>query len=419
MAFASANPIDLSIPSESPVVEAGEKLEVAISIKSPSEEAAEFSIKRFMNNVNLETESEGSLVGEVSSVTGFQSEEPASYIWEVKVGEETDRIGAIVSPEDIEPGLKRPKDFDSFWKAQKKLVKKMPLDAQSEPIDLSSDHDGYAAFEVEISSPGPEPMRAILAKPEGAAPGSLPIIIQYRAAGVKGIWCRAQTEEALGFAKRGGGALVLDTNAHGMLNLEEESYYENLENGPLQNYWDKGVQSRDTFYFRFMYLRALRAIEYMTQQPEWDGKRILVVGESQGGGQALAMAGLDPRVTDAVVTVPAMGDFGAPLVGRKAGWPQPLEIHGTDNQAAIATVPYFDTAHLLKGSKANIVAEIGLIDDTCPSTSIYAALNQSSGQKTIYAVPYRAHPWPEGADREEWDKTVLAAKNAYIDAFAQ
>jgi len=49
----------------------------------------------------------------------------------------------------------------------------------------------------------------------------------------------------------------------------------------------------------------------------------------------------------------------------------------------------------LKGSKATIFTEIGLIDMTCPSTSSYAAISQSKGKKFIYAVPYRAHENPQ------------------------
>ena len=54
---------------------------------------------------------------------------------------------------------------------------------------------------------------------------------------------------------------------------------------------------------------TMRTLDFLTSQPEWDGKRILVLGESQGGGQSLAAAGLDHRVSAVVATVPAMSDF--------------------------------------------------------------------------------------------------------------
>ena len=100
-----------------------------------------------------------------------------------------------------------------------------------------------------------------------------------------------------------------------------------LEDGLLNKYWEYNAADRETYYFRGMYLRVLRAIEYMTSLPEWDGRRLLVVGESQGGGQAVAAAGLDPRVSAVVLNVPAMQDLGGARKGRLSGWPQPIENH--------------------------------------------------------------------------------------------
>ena len=146
------------------------------------------------------------------------------------------------------------------------------------------------------------------------------------------------------------------------------------------------------------------------------GKRIIVIGESQGGGQALAAAGLDHRVSAVVATVPAMCDWGGTLVDRKGGWPQPFERPANKDKMK-QVLPYFDTAHLLRNSKATIVVEIGLIDNTCPSTSVYAAINQAKGKVIIYPVPYREHSWPTAADRPDWDKNVAGPKNTFIENY--
>jgi cephalosporin-C deacetylase-like acetyl esterase len=201
-----------------------------------------------------------------------------------------------------------------------------------------------------------------------------------------------------------------------MLNSQPEEYYANLENGELKEYYIQGLENRDEFYFRGMYLRLMRTIEFLTRQPEWDGKRIIVIGESQGGGQALAAAGLDHRVSAVVATVPAMCDWGGTLINRKGGWPHPFEHQG-DKEKMKNVLPYFDTAHLLKNSNATIVVEIGLVDQTCPSTSIYAAINQAKGEKIIYPVPYREHSWPTAEQRKHWDPVVFNPKNEFVDNY--
>ncbi len=80
------------------------------------------------------------------------------------------------------------------------------------------------------------PVRAYLVYPTDAPAKSLPILIRAHAAGVKGKWCQSSVDQAIKDAKRGGGAIVLDINAHGMLNGQPQSYYDNLDSGQLKGY---------------------------------------------------------------------------------------------------------------------------------------------------------------------------------------
>lgn len=412
----SGSELSLALNNESGVYQKGELIRVTLQSGTPSD-SGPFTLKVLKNHQTVHLEKQIASLSEREVLFEERIQEPCSLIIELGNGNAKDTIGAIIAPQELPPGSNRPEDFDTFWKRKKELLQALPIKTEKSAIDLPETDAGYQAFDVEINAPGPRPARGILAKPIGAAKGSLPIIVTLRAAGVKGIWCRSDLKHCVAQAKRGGGALSFDLNAHGILNHQDESYYEDLEKGPLKGYYNHGVESRDDYYFGYMYLRMLRAIEFLTQQPEWDGERILVVGESQGGGQSLAAAGLDPRVSAAVVTVPAMCDWGAPLVGRKGGWPQPLETHGVHNTEVLEATPYFDAAHLLKNSRATIVCEIGLTDQVCSSTSIYAALNQAKGEVIAYPVTYRNHSWPKGEDREHWDQTTFAAKEAFIDEF--
>jgi cephalosporin-C deacetylase-like acetyl esterase len=244
-----------------------------------------------------------------------------------------------------------------------------------------------------------------------AAKKSLPAVLYVHAAGVKGSWCRSEPGNAMRYARMG--AICLDLNAHGMLNGQSDQYYADLEEGELKNYFLQGIESRDDYYFRGMYQRLLRAIDFLASQPEWDGKRILVTGESQGGGQSLAAAGLDSRVSAVVALVPAMCDWFGPVVQRKGGWPQPYESKASKEKMQ-KSLPYFDAANLLKGSKATIFVEIGLIDQTCPATSVYSAVNQSKGKKIIYAVPYRPHQQSQMPRGNDWQETVYKPREEFI-----
>ena len=328
-------------------------------------------------------------------------------------------IGYLVAPEGFRSGYSEPSDLMQYWDNQRKLLKALPMQVKTANLEVPEWCLGkYTCQDVEINCLGPSPVRAYMAKPVNAKKKSLPIIILCRAAGVSGNWCRCQVDECVGNAAKGNGALSLDLNAHGMLNGQDDDYYRMLENGLLHNYFEHNAADRETYYFKGMYLRLMRAIEYMTRQPEWDGRRILVVGESQGGGQAVAAAGLDSRVSAIVLNVPAMQDLGGARAGRRSGWPQPIENHQHLSQSQLdATLPYFDGSQLIRHSKAEIYCEIGLIDTTCPPSAIWSSLNAAPGKKTVNCVPYRTHAWPEGDVRPLWEERYLRPREAFINDY--
>ncbi|HTL09181.1 MAG TPA: acetylxylan esterase [Chitinophagaceae bacterium] len=339
---------------------------------------------------------------------------PGTIIVEASTDKDTATLGAVIAPNQLRMSGTRPRDIDQYWQKERKALRAMPLQVQLKPVSTVS--TATLCFDAEINCTGPAPARGYFAKPQAAAAHSLPIVLYLHAAGVKGNWCQAQPEIAVKYASMGRGALSFDLNAHGMLNGQPQSYYDSLEQSVLANYYNRPVTTRQAYYFRGMYLRLMRVLDFLTQQPQWDGKHILVMGESQGGGQALVAAGLDHRVTDVVVTVPALCDYAATLDNSKGGWPNPY-LQVTDLAKANEVLPYFDAGWLLTGCKANLVTEIGLIDFTCPSSSIYAAINQATGKKIVYAVPYRAHHMSQPYYQSTWNNTVRDPREAYIARF--
>jgi cephalosporin-C deacetylase len=323
-------------------------------------------------------------------------------------------LGSMVEPEKLQPGTVAPKDFKAYWKEQKKALNALPWDIKSTQVKNENIPAGFSCEDKELNCLGPKPARGYFAKPEGAKPKSLPAVLLVHAAGVKGSWCRSEPVNAIKYAKMG--ALCFDLNAHGMLNGQPEEYYDQLEKGELKGYWMQGATNKEDFYFRGMYLRLMRTIDFIASQPEWDGKRILVIGESQGGGQALAAAGLDNRVSAVVAIVPAMCDWFGALADRRGGWPQPYESD-LSKEEMLKTLPYFDDTFLLKGSKATIFTEIGFIDFTCPPASVYAAVNQSKGKKIIKGVPYRPHQQPKNYLTKTWEETVYKPRESFINNY--
>lgn len=317
--------------------------------------------------------------------------------------------GMVFNPEAFTPSMPPPEDFDTFWAAQKARLAASPAKPKLEPLTpeqrafetqnvdhlkniLNWEKQGVRGVNLEIECLDVKPLRAYFGMPANPGVGRHPAILFFRAAGVEGGWCRSSLVNTLSLANQFN-ALVVDLNAHGMLNGQPQAYYDHLANGELKDYTSQGKQSRDTFYFLGMFLRLQRAINFLAGQPEWDGRNIVCIGISQGGAQALAAAGLDPRVNVVVSTVPGMCDIPGRAFGRAGGWPQVSDAGKDDARSSreIETVRYFDMVTFAARSKAATLLTVGLVDTTCPPPGIYAAANALSTEKRVVPVADKGH----------------------------
>ena len=314
-------------------------------------------------------------------------------------------IGVIADPYSIRPGFTEPEDFQQFWDNAKAELAKVPVKAERKEIEVTdalipkaSSYFSYRVpvkmneptvlkgkfrcWDVKVDCVGGIPVSGYLTMPTDAKPKSLPAIVTFQGAGVKTANKAFVT-----------GAIRFDVNAHGIENGQPADYYRKLAAGKLNGYTARGLKSRDTYYFRNMYLRVQRALDYIKTLPEYDGKTLIVAGNSQGGGQTLVAAGLDPDVKLILASVPAMCDHGGILAGRISGWPRLVKMKNGKvvNPEAVKTLPYFDAAFFAKRIKAEAYLTVGLIDVTCSPTSVFAAYNNIPGKKHITVLPYRGH----------------------------
>lgn len=275
-----------------------------------------------------------------------------------------------------------PADFDEFWAARKRQLAAVPINARLAPVQQAT--TGVTAFDLQVDSLG-APVSGYFVKPEGAKPKNLPIILTVHGAGVRS----ASLGSATSWAKQN--FLALDINAHGLPNGQPDKFYSDLAAGDLKDYRTRGRESRDTVYFQGMFLRLVRALDFLTAQPEWDGRTVVVFGASQGGYQAIVAGGLDPRVTFLAASVPAGCDHTGSTVNRINGWPKFIATGEQPPAGVLAAVRYYDAMNFATRTKAGAVFTVGFIDTTCPPTSIYAAYNNLPGKKSIHNDPDAGH----------------------------
>jgi cephalosporin-C deacetylase-like acetyl esterase len=141
-----------------------------------------------------------------------------------------------------------------------------------------------------------------------------------------------------------------------------------------------------------MYLSCYRAASYLSQRSDWNGETLVVMGDSQGGQQAIVTAGLHPSITACAALVPAGFDMLGPEVGRKGGWPQwYYRTEGKDPERVHETSRYFDAANFIPGIRCPLLVGVGLLDETCPPEGILAGINQYKGPKKVMLLPRSGH----------------------------
>lgn len=318
-------------------------------------------------------------------------------------------IGAMVEPEKLLPPLPEPADFDAFWNKVKKELAAVPM-KELEKVPFPIPDQRILVYDVKIACAGEKPVSGYLCMPKDAKPKSCPAYVSFHGAGVhsagRPVWIAAQ------------GLIALDINAHGIENGKPAAFYDDLRKNyyyktldqfrPVRYaHWNK--HDRDLYYFKGMYMRLMRALEYVKSLPEWDGKNLIVVGGSQGGAQVLAACALDPDITFARAGVPAMCDHSGCLGNRRSGWPflYKAEDAGTHPEW-VKCAAYFDGAYFAKRVKCPIYINTGFMDTVCPPTSVFAAYNSipEGVAKHMQTDPAGGHGTPHSEG--------LKALSAYI-----
>jgi cephalosporin-C deacetylase-like acetyl esterase len=206
------------------------------------------------------------------------------------------------------------------------------------------------------------------------------------------------------------GFINIDLNAHGIPNGRPQEFYTALAEGALKDYRTRGRESRETYYFLNMYLRELRALDFLAAQPEWDGRTLIMLGVSQGGAQAIAAAALDSRISRLITASPALCDNTGMVAGRIAGWPKlvPIDAAGQPDRAILEASRYFDTVNFAQRVKVPTYFSIGFIDTITPPTSSYAAANAIPAPKVVDPEVLYGHGIPNDAFWPRLDALVEA-----------
>lgn len=315
------------------------------------------------------------------------------------------RATAGFSPELITPTTKMPADFEEFWDKAKASCKKVPLNSRLTLLpERCTDKVNVYELSVQVQEKGSR-IYGILCVPKDK--GKYPALLRVPGAGVRPYYGDLSNAEK--------GIITLDIGIHGIPVTLEPKVYEDLRNGALNGYSSYNSDSRDNMYYKRVYLGCVKAIDYISAMPEFDGENLLVYGGSQGGALSIITAALDSRVKGLISFYPALSDMNGYLHNRAGGWPH--SFRNIKDPAFLVkqkeeTMAYYDVVNFARLLKVPVFYSFGYNDMVCPPTTSYAVYNTIQSPKTLNIVPEIEHyTYPEMWDKAwSWAYNILNIK---------
>ncbi|QDH78951.1 acetylxylan esterase [Echinicola soli] len=319
-----------------------------------------------------------------------------TYKHHVKVGFE---------PEKLTPYTSFPDDFEAFWDKAKEEATSTPMEVEKVFVPEYSNGlvDCYLV-KLQAYKKGQQ-VYGYLTIPKKE--GKFPVVFAPPGAGIKPM------DPMKHYFYAESGVIRFDMEIHGIRpDLDAKTYKEISRSFGHGNnsYLVNGLDDRDSYYMKKVYLSCVRALDFLISLPKWDGKNLIAQGGSQGGALALITAGLDDRITACAANHPALSDMAGYKAGRAGGYPHLFKYYeGMNTPEKLKTLEYYDVVNFAKLIDVPVFMTWGYNDNVCPPTTSYIVYNALDTEKEAYITPINEH-WVSEKTRRvilDWIKAHL------------
>ena len=290
-------------------------------------------------------------------------------------------------PEKLRPYTLFPDDFIRFWDHAKKEASQCPMKVEKVFVpEYSNNKVDCYLVKLQVFKKN-HYVYGYLTLPK--KDGKYPVVFSPPGAGIKPM----NPLKDQFYAENG--CIRFDMEIHGIRpNLDAKTYKEisqafgNKNNSYLVN----GLDDRDSYYMKKVYMACVRAVDYLTTLPEWDGKNLIAQGGSQGGALALITTGVDSRITACAANHPALSDMAGYKANRAGGYPHLFtKFEGMDTPEKLNTLAYYDVVNFAKLINVPIFMTWGYNDNVCPPTTSYIVYNILNCKKEKLITPVNEH----------------------------
>lgn len=280
-------------------------------------------------------------------------------------------------------------DFDAFWSDTLAQARALPLNPRFERVDYGL--RTVDTFDVTFNGYGGHPIKGWFLVPH-EHPAKLPCVVEYIGYGGG----RGFPTNWLVYPSAGYATFVMDTRGQGSgMNTGDTTDPELAGNPQIPGFMTSGILAPESYYYRRVFTDAVRAVEAARSHPLVDAARVAVTGGSQGGGIALAAAGLVRNVRALMTDVPFLCHYrrATTLIntdpyGEIARY---CKSHRDKIETVFQTLSYFDGVNFAARGNATALFSVGLMDDVCPPSTVFAAFNHYAGTKEIKVYEFNQH----------------------------
>ncbi len=288
------------------------------------------------------------------------------------------------------PSRTEPEDFDTFWDETLAQTRTFPLEAHFEPVETGLKF--LDVYDVTFNGYGGQPIKGWFLLP-GERQEPLACIVEYIGYGGG----RGHPFDWLLWGNAGYAHFIMDTRGQGSTwqsgdtpDLEKDG-----GNPQVPGFMTRGVLDHHTYYYRRVFSDAVRAVEAARSHPAVDPQRVAVLGGSQGGGITLAVAGLLPDLAAAMPDVPFLCHI-RHATEITDSYPYAeiqnyCKIHRSKIETVFITLSYFDGVNFAIRARSPALFSVGLMDEICPPSTVFASFNYYGGPKEIKIWPYNHH----------------------------
>ena len=315
-----------------------------------------------------------------------------------------DLVKVAYAPEQLRTLTPMPDDFSSFWKQSLKEARK--TDLQPEYIDVpDATNDQLETKLVHLHVSKDKWIYGMLTRPRDGKPH--PVVLCPPGAGSTKVFPSDY------FGKEDMIYMKIEIHDNDPRIPDEE--YNAMRVRKCGDYMRRGMASKDTYYYKDVYVGCARAVDFLCSLPDWDGRNVIVTGGSQGGALTIITSVLNEKVTQCAAFYPALCDLTGFLHQRAGGWPKFFSGFYKDGKVdipteqAIETLRYFDVVNFARLLTVPTFISWGYHDDTCSPTSVWTAWNEITAPKTCDITPSSGH-WRFPSSQEkclQWMKQHL------------